>query len=166
MTLAFTVYGTAASKGSMKARLIRTKTGKMFPIVTDSNRGVASWQQLIKEGANHAIAALPASDRAVNDGPVRVTVAFYLPRPQNLMKRGLPVAHLKTPDLDKVTRAVFDALAKVAYVDDKLIVEAVIGKFYADVDDVAHVDIRVEPTAGVKPIVVAPAPLPLFEAVQ
>jgi len=161
MTLAFTVYGVAQPKGNMRAINLK---GMKFPIVTDSNRSVKSWSQLVAQAASDAISAMPASARSVNDGPVRLTVAFYLPRPSKF-KRGAPAACITRPDWDKLARAIGDALEGVAYADDKQIVEAVVGKFYAGVDDVPHASVRVEPTAGVVPLVVAPAPLPLFEGV-
>lgn len=162
MILAFTVYGVAESKGSMTARSFRLPNGHTISKATNTNRNVAKWEDLIRSDASRALYAMPESDRCVNDGPVRLTIGFYLPRPQKYAKRGVPVAHLTAPDLDKLTRAVGDALTGLAYRDDKQVVEAVLGKFYADVDDVPHVVIRVEPTAGVRPHVVAPAPLPLF----
>jgi hypothetical protein len=54
----------------------------------------------------------------------------------------------------------------VVYRDDKQVVEAVIGKFYAGVDETPRVEIRVESTAGVVPRHVPPAPLPLFAEAQ
>lgn len=160
MTLAFRVYGVAQPKGNMRAIHI---PGMKFPIVTDSNRSVKSWSQLIAEGANHALAALPPGDRGVLEGPVRLTMAFYMPRPKKFQtKRGVAAAHITAPDWDKLARGVSDALSHVVYRDDRQVVEAIVGKFYAAVDDLPHVDIRVEPTAGVRPIVVPPAPLPLF----
>jgi crossover junction endodeoxyribonuclease RusA len=158
MRLAFTVYGVAQPKGNMRAIHL---TGMKFPIVTESNRNVKSWAQLVAEGANHALADLPADQRALLDGPVRLTVAFYLPRPKKYHKRA--AAHVTAPDWDKLARAIGDALTQVVYRDDSQIVEAVIGKFYADVDGVPHVDIVVERTGGVRPIVLPPAPRPLFE---
>jgi crossover junction endodeoxyribonuclease RusA len=158
--LAFQVFGVAQPKGNMRAIQVK---GMKFPIVTETNRNVRSWSQLVAEGANRALSALPASDRQVIDGPVRLTVAFYLPRPKKYSRRGVPVAHLTAPDWDKLARAVGDALTHIVYRDDAQVVEAVIGKFYADVDGVPHADIRVEPTAGIRPIVVPAAPLPLFE---
>jgi Holliday junction resolvase RusA-like endonuclease len=137
--------------------------GMKFPVVTDSNRSVKSWSQLVAQAANDAINALPPGARTVIDGPVRLTVAFYMPRPKKFHKRGVPVACLTTPDWDKLARAVSDALAAVAYHDDKQIVEAVIGKFYAAIDDAPHADVRVEPTGGTQPMRVPAAPLPLFE---
>lgn len=160
MVLEFTVFGVAQPKGNMRAIHL---AGMKYPIVTDSNRSVKSWSQLVAEGANRALGALPPADRAILTGPVRLTVAFYLPRPKKFSKRGVPVAHLTAPDWDKLSRAVSDALSHVVYADDKQIVEAVIGKFYTDVDEPPHVRVRVETTAGVRPIVVAAAPLPLFE---
>jgi crossover junction endodeoxyribonuclease RusA len=159
MTLEFTVFGVAQPKGNMRAILI---PGMKFPIVTESNRSVKSWSQLVAEGANRAIGALPPGDRAMLEGAVRLTMAFYLPRPKKYQRRGVPVAHLTAPDWDKLSRAVSDALTHVVYRDDKQIVEAVVGKFYAAVGETPRVDVRVESTAGVHPIAVAPAPLPLF----
>lgn len=160
MTLVFTVYGIAQPKGNMRAIHLK---GMKFPIVTETNRSAKSWSQLVAEGASHALAQLPEDQRAILDGPVRLTVAFYLPRPKKYSKRGVPVAHLKAPDWDKLARGIGDALSQVVYRDDSQIVEAVVGKFYAEVDGVPRVDIRVEQTGGVRPIVVAPAPMPLFE---
>ena len=163
MTLAFTVYGIAEPKGNMTARSFRLPNGHVLSKVTNTNRNVGKWEDLIRADASRALAELAERDRSVNDGPVRLSVAFYLPRPQKFAKRGLPVAHLTAPDWDKLSRAVGDALTGLAYRDDKQIVEAVIAKFYADLDDVPHVDIRVESTAGVRPSAVPPAPLPLFD---
>jgi len=160
MTLEFTVFGVAQPKGNMRAINI---PGMKFPIVTDSNRSVKSWSQLVAEGANRALAALPKENRAILTGPVRLTMAFHLPRPKKFHKRGVPVAHLTAPDWDKLSRAVSDALSQVVYVDDRQVVEAIVGKFYAEVGEPPHVTVRVETTAGVRSMPVPPAPLPLFE---
>lgn len=162
MVLTFTVYGVAQPKGNMRAIHI---PGMKFPIVTETNRSVKSWSQLVAEGANRAIGQLPPGERGLLLGPVRLTIGFFLPCPKKFQpkrRRGIPVAHLTAPDLDKLARGIGDSLTKVVYRDDAQVVEAVIGKFYAGVDELPHVNIRVEPTAGVQPIAVAPAPLPLF----
>ncbi len=162
MKLAFTVYGVAQPKGNIKV-FVREMKGMHIPIATERNRSVKGWSQLVAQGASDALAQLPAPERVMLEGAVRLTVAFYLPRPKKYAKRGVPVAHLTAPDWDKLARGIGDALSQVVYRDDKQIVEAVIGKFYAEVDGVPRVDIVVEPTGGIRPIVVAPAPLPLFE---
>lgn len=159
MILSFTVYGVPQSKGRMRALLVR---GMKFPIVTDSNRSAKSWSQLVAQGASTAILQLPEEARGVMEGPVRLTIAFYMPRPKKYHRRGQPVACLTAPDWDKLARAVCDALTAVVYRDDRQIVEAVVGKFYAGIDDAPHVTVRVEPTAGLDLPVVPAAPLPLF----
>lgn len=159
MTLVFTVFGVPQQKGSIKAFVPK---GWNRPILTDTNRNLKMWAQLVAEGASRSIQQLPAADRGCLTEGVRLTVAFYLPRPKALMRRGLEVAHLKKPDLDKLVRGVKDALTRVVWTDDSLVVELVATKQYADVDGSPHVDIRVEPTAGTRPIVVPVAPLPLF----
>jgi Holliday junction resolvase RusA-like endonuclease len=158
MTLTFTVYGAAQPKGSMRAIQIK---GMKFPIVTDSNRNVKSWSQLVAEGASHALQQLPASDRGLLLHGVRLTIAFYMPRPKKHSKRGVFVPHCVAPDVDKLTRAVLDALKSVAYQDDKQVTELIAGKYYAAVDDAAHVDIRVEPSPG-QPVAALPVDAPLF----
>lgn len=160
MTLAFTVYGVAQPKGNMRALQVK---GMKFPVVTDSNRSVKSWSQLVAQAASDAILALPPGARTVSDGPVRLTIAFYMPRPKKFQRRGVPAACITSPDLDKLIRAVGDALEAVAYRNDSQVVEAVVGKFYAAIDDAPHADVRVEPTSGTEPVQVPPAPLPLFQ---
>jgi crossover junction endodeoxyribonuclease RusA len=162
--LAFTVYGVAQPKGNMRALHLK---GMKFPIVTDSNKSARSWAQLVAEGASHALGQLSDDQRAVLVAAVRVSVAFYLPRPKKYQRRGVAVAHLTKPDIDKLLRGVLDALTQVVWRDDSQVVELVAVKFYADLDDRPHVRIRVSPTAGTRPLLVPAAPLsllPLLEA--
>lgn len=65
------------------------------------------------------------------DGPVSIIVDFYLPRPKahygtgrnaGTLKGSAPVEHLTMPDLDKLVRAVGDALTRLAWRDDSQIV--------------------------------------------
>jgi Holliday junction resolvase RusA-like endonuclease len=160
--LTFRVYGVAMPKGNMRAFL---KRGMKFPIVTESNRSVKSWQQLVAEGASRALQDTPHDLIAFG---VRVTVCFYLPRPKKHSKVGVFVAHCTAPDLDKLSRAVLDALSKVAYYDDAQVTELIAGKYYTSSNSPAYADIRVEPAPHPRvgdPIpVMTPHPLPLFEA--
>jgi Holliday junction resolvase RusA-like endonuclease len=157
--LTFTVFGVAQSKGSMRAF---TPRGMKFPIVTDSNRKAKAWAQLVAEGASRALGQQLAPKMLTT--PIRVTIAFYLPRPKRFAKRGArPIAHLTAPDIDKLLRSVLDALTEVLYLDDAQVVEVLAMKRYADVDVAPHVTIRVEETYGTQALAVPPAPLPLFE---
>lgn len=161
MTLAFTVYGVAVPKGSTRAFVPK---GWTRPIITDTNRNTNSWAQLVAEGASRAIA--DADHFEILRDAVRLTVGFYLPRPKKYQRRGLPVAHLKKPDVDKLVRGVLDALTSVAWLDDSQVVELVAVKQYADVDDPPRVTILVEATAGVRPLAVPAAPHSLFEVTR
>jgi crossover junction endodeoxyribonuclease RusA len=145
MTLAFTVHGAAEPKGNHRALLIK---GMKFPIVTETNKGVKSWQQLVSQGADLALNALPPADRALLVDGVRLSVAFYLPRPKSLPRRH--TAHTKAPDVDKLLRAILDALTHVIFRDDSQVCELVAVKHYAAEGDVPHVDITVAPTQGVE----------------
>jgi crossover junction endodeoxyribonuclease RusA len=171
MTLEFRVFGVAVPKGNMRPFMITSKkTGMQFPILTESNRNVKSWSQLVAEGANHALGERPASERAVVMDGVRLTVAFYLPRPKKYQKRGVNPAHLTAPDLDKLVRAIKDALTHVIWHDDSQVIELVARKDYAAMDDSPHVDVRIEPAFGGTTIAVPKADagsvLPLFEATR
>jgi crossover junction endodeoxyribonuclease RusA len=159
MTLAFTVYGVPMTKGNHRA--LRVK-GMKFPIVTETNRNVASWQQLVAEGASRTIAQLPEAERVLLTSGVRLTMAYYLPRPKKFAKRGAFVHHLTKPDLDRLERAILDALTAVAYEDDKQVTEIVCGKYYAGIGAPSRVDIAVEP-APPCPVGAMVPDLPLFE---
>lgn len=164
MRLLFEVYGVAVPKGNMKPFMITSKaTGMKFPILTESNRNVKSWSQLVAQGASLAINELPEEDRRPLDAGVRLTMQFYLPRPKKYQRAGVEPAHLTNPDLDKLVRAIKDALTKVAYVDDSQVVELLATKQYAEMDKPPRVRICVESTAGCRPVVVPPAPMPLLE---
>ena len=74
------------------------------------------------------------------DGPVSIIVDFYLPRPKahygtgrnaGTLKGSAPVEHLTMPDLDKLVRAVGDALTRLAWRDDSQIVAWHAYKHYA-----------------------------------
>jgi crossover junction endodeoxyribonuclease RusA len=157
--LAFTVFGVPLSKGNHRAFW---KPGMKYPILTESNRNVKSWQQLVQQGASHQLQQLPASERGLLSGAVRLTIAFYLPRPKKYDKRGVFVPHVKSPDLDRLERAILDALTAVAYRDDKQVTEMIAGKYYAEVNGAAHVDIRVEAAPGQPLAFSLPLDQPLF----
>jgi Holliday junction resolvase RusA-like endonuclease len=115
-----------------------------------ANPKTKNWQQLVADGASQAIQALLVAERGLLLSAVRVTLAFYLPRPQSLPKR--VTAHVKAPDLDKLTRAVFDAFTGAVFHDDTQVVDLVATQGYACARDPAHVDIRVEPAAAAVPL--------------
>jgi crossover junction endodeoxyribonuclease RusA len=162
MILTFTVYGVPLPKGNHKAFMPR---GMHHPIITESNRGVASWQQLVKVGASDALNLIAPDTRRLLLEGVRLTTWFVLPRPKSLPAK--ISAHLKAPDVDKLARAVCDAMTGVVYHDDNQVCELICAKRYAAVGEAAHVTIWVEPTLGVARTLflrAEPVPLRLFLA--
>ena len=147
--ISFTVYGVAQPKGSMRAFV---PPGMKHPIVTDSNRNAKSWAQLVAHAAATTLAQTPDGAPQLLQGPVRVSVAFDLPRPKKFNKRGVPIAHLTAPDLDKLLRSVLDALTAVVWHDDSQVVEVLAQKRYAEVAHPPCAHIRVEAANGFRPL--------------
>jgi Holliday junction resolvase RusA-like endonuclease len=145
--LDFRVYGVAQQMGSKRAFVPK---GWTRPVITDSNKNLKSWQQLVSDAANRALHELPATERTLLLEGVRLTIAFYLPRPASLPKR--VTAHTKAPDVDKCVRGLADALTGVVFRDDAQIVDLVAMKRYAPPGAIPYVDVRVEPSAGVVPL--------------
>jgi crossover junction endodeoxyribonuclease RusA len=99
-------------------------TGKYRAVITHDNTRTMPWRRLVAERARDAIAAPIA-------GPVDITLTFWLPRPPSVSAKRRPTPCCK-PDLDKLVRAVLDALSGIAYVDDAQVVVLMAGKRYAD----------------------------------
>ncbi len=75
-----------------------------------------------------AAAMLAMGSRGPFDGPVAVSLSFYLPRPKVAAKRLFP--HLR-PDVDHLVRAFGDAIKGVVVTDDSRIVRLDAQKLYA-----------------------------------
>jgi len=88
------------------------------------------------------------------DGPVRLEITFYFPRPKYhfgtgknaaALKDNAPCYAIKEPDLDKLVRNTQDGLSKIVFDDDKLVCELEVGKNY-ETDSAWHgAEIRVTP---------------------
>lgn len=127
LPLTFTVYGVPIPKGSAKGFKHRS-TGRV--IVTHDNPRTKSWQQAVLEAAQIAMGFDPPVD-----GPVALTLRFYLPKPKSTPRR--VVDAVKKPDLDKLVRCAKDGLTRGGvYHDDSQVVAVVARKdFAADVFD-------------------------------
>lgn len=84
-----------------------------------------------------AIAAHYAGD--VLDGPVSVSLDFRIPRPKTVSRESPSVR----PDLDKLVRAVLDALTGRAWADDGQVVQLTASKNYGT--DSVGVLVKVRP---------------------
>ena len=120
----FDVAGIPVPQGA----LVRSPSGGLY---NRGARNLDAWRHAI---ATEARAARWHED--LLDGPVTVRVTFRLPCPQgHVGSRGLrPSAprHPSTrPDLDKLARAVLDALTGVVFADDAQVAELIATKVYA-----------------------------------
>ena len=120
----FFTPGVPAPEGSHK--YVGHRGGR--PVVAHDNPRLAWWRTIVARAANDAARA--AGWDAPHDGPVAVEARFYLPRP----KRPRFPDHAATkPDLDKLARAVGDALAAPGgpLAEDSRIVTWVLTKWWA-----------------------------------
>lgn len=128
------VPGLPETKGSMKAF---KKPGARFASITASNAGkLGQWQGRVAEIAGAHFAG------PIIDGPVKMEMIFYFLRPESHfrtsksgtgrdLRNGAPVLMSNGKDLDKLERAIFDALSKLVYVDDRQVCGVVKWKHYA-----------------------------------
>lgn len=144
----FFVQGIPVPQGSKRAFVVRGK-----PILTEE-AGVRhkTWRHDIRSKGEDIWNAAPA------DGPVTVRLIFRFPRPlshygtggnRNVMKATAPMRHTQKPDIDKLSRAVLDALTGVVWVDDDQIDLLVASKVWATTDEAmplpgveVYVDVR------------------------
>lgn len=133
--LSFTVWGIAQPKGSTRAFVPQ---GWTRAVVTAANPKTKGWQELVAEAA---LGAMPSP--TLIDGPVSLSVSFYLPRPKSIKARTVP--HTTKPDLDKLVRAVKDGLTRIVWRDDAQVVEVKAWKQYAPPTMTPHALITVEP---------------------
>ena len=136
--LHFTVYGVAQPKGSARAFVPK---GWTHAVVTAANPKNKGWQQLVAEAASHALTKTPAFQMLETSAVLRVV--FFLPRPKAIRDKVVP--HTKKPDLDKLVRSVKDALTKVVWQDDALVVEIAARKEYARPGESPRAEISVSP---------------------
>jgi crossover junction endodeoxyribonuclease RusA len=136
----FTVVGVPEKQGSMRA--FAGKNGRAFIRQGDSAKQrtkLEDWRHAVAEGGRKALGDTPGP---TEEGPVTVAVSFLLPKPKSAPKwKRWPTAK---PDLDKLIRAVFDALTGVLFKDDSQVVSVTASKAYA-VDCPAGADIQVVP---------------------
>jgi len=101
---------------------------------------VWSFKAAVQVGATSAYQGAPL------DYPLRVDIEFVFPRPKAMVWKTKPMPRLwcgKKPDRDNLEKAVYDALNGILWVDDALICDGRIQKFYAAGDEQPHVKITV-----------------------
>ena len=107
--MTITVYGMPAPQGSKR------HVGR--GIMIESSAKVKPWREAVKWAAVEAMARpdhMP--DAPMIRGPVRISVAFTLPRPKSRPKRELWPD--RKPDLDKLVRSTLDAIVDAGAIED------------------------------------------------
>jgi crossover junction endodeoxyribonuclease RusA len=132
----FRVDGTPAPKGSTRAFVIKGRA-----VTTEANKHTRPWAALVKDAARESAGPSIVFARGV---PVCLKAVFTLPRPASLPKR--VADHTKKPDLDKLARAIKDALTGIVWQDDSQVTALVIAKRYAAAEERAGVNVSVSRT--------------------
>lgn len=137
-SVAFTVHGEPAPQGS---KTVARSGDRSF--VREDNPATEPWRNAV------AAAAAEAMDgREPIGGPVRLDVAFVFARPRShfgtgrnagRLKPSAPHYAAKLPDVDKLVRALGDALTGIVLVDDSRIVVLAASKHYGS--PAAHVSV-------------------------
>ena len=126
----FTVYGLPVPQGSKSA----IRQGPRTLIVERGRKTLNPWRGQIAMTAA-AILVKPITE------PVEVELTFTLPRPKSHFRSGSRAAELREdapvyvshrPDVDKLARAVLDALTGVAFLDDGQVSCLIAAKVYGD----------------------------------
>ena len=147
--IAFSVLGMPVAQGSKK--VIR---GHLIEMADERLR---SWRQDVAVTAQQTMQGRPWQ------GPVMVVLNFYLPRPKahygtgrnaEKLKPAAPAYPSTHPDIDKLCRAVLDAMTGIVFHDDRQVVMIQAGKFYGQPGmecEVAPTYARAAQSEGVSP---------------
>lgn len=135
----FTVIGQPRTKGSMRGFPVKRKSGRMGVALTDDNPKTAQWEARVAHAAAQAHGGPPL------DGPVMLCVTFYLPRPKGHYGSGKNASQIKPnspqkpigkkDDIDKLLRALMDALTDILWRDDGQVVTVIALKRYGCAGD-------------------------------
>lgn len=114
--ISYFVKGLPTPQGSSRAFVVGGRA-----VITSANPNLKDWRHLIADASQEQAMMI--------EGPIKLGVGFVLPRPKSLPKRQM--WHIKRPDLDKLIRAVCDALTGIMWHDDSQVVTIEATKSYA-----------------------------------
>ena len=106
----FTVLGIPAPQGSKTFKGMRGG----HAIMADDCKALKPWRDSVIWAAREA--KLKANFAGWDECPVAVEIYFYLPRPKSTPKRVF--YPIRKPDVDKLERAILDALTISGLIDD------------------------------------------------
>jgi Holliday junction resolvase RusA-like endonuclease len=130
-SITFSVLGQPVPQGSKRGF---ARGGKV--VMLEMGKNLQPWRQEIA-----VVASQHMGSESPWLGPIRVKLTFFIPRPKGhygtgrnatTLKASAPRFPISSPDLDKLTRAVLDALTGIAYRDDAQVHSLDTMKLYAD----------------------------------
>lgn len=138
-TATITVMGRPIPKGSMLA-FKHAKTSKA--VIVPDNEKLPEWEALV---AAEALVVWKKLGYTVSRGPVSVDLKVFRKRPAKHFGTGRNAGRLRpdapdypmtvnTGDIDKLKRAIHDALEGICYVNDSQVVESCGYKLWGDED--------------------------------
>lgn len=136
MTTTFTAYGIPRPQGSKR----RVGKGRYI----EASKYLLQWRKTVATAAMAAHGNLPPHTTATVGRMI-----FYFPLPKSHPERACQ-PYLNTPDLDKLNRAVGDALTEAHVItDDKIIYRWNNAKYYCDsYDDPPRAEVEISSTIG------------------
>lgn len=130
MAIEFFVPGTPRPQGSKRA-FVR---GNRAMMVESAGQPLKDWRAAVRLEAGYAMDDQDPSDPFA--GPVEIKLAFRFVRPKSHLLRDGSLAkgrsehHTIRPDIDKLVRAVLDAMTGVVWLDDSQVVAITASKGY------------------------------------
>lgn len=135
-TLSVFVAGQPAPQGS-KRGFVNRHTGKVAMV--ESSKAVKPWRESVRQ----ALLEETGQPRMTFDGAVIVELRFIMRRPVSTPKRRTPPA-VKKPDLDKLVRAILDAVSSAGvWRDDSHVVQLSAMKRLAQLDEAPGCEIAI-----------------------
>lgn len=121
--ICFTIYGIPQPQGSTRAFIPK---GWSRPVITTDNKSLKPWRQDVSQTAQ--LEMQKAGLSIVQNKPIFLCANFYFDRPKSLKKS--IVQKITKPDLDKLFRALSDALTGIVFKDDSQIVASTVVKSF------------------------------------
>lgn len=125
--LKYFVLGMPVPQGDLSAS---PRSGKLY----HKNKALEPWRYSIAWQGRREMRRQFGDTEPV-DGPISMALEFVVKRPAGTAKTRATPPAVKKPDLDKLTRAVLDALTGVVYVDDSQVVHINTTKRMAEVNE-------------------------------
>jgi Holliday junction resolvase RusA-like endonuclease len=134
----FFVPGLPVTQGSTQAFIVKGARGPRAVVTHKNPKRLRSWRLDVAAKAKATIPPLVLTQTVHERAPITLRLEFFLPAPKSRpitlktdRQRALWAYHAKRPDLDKLIRAVLDALTGTAFADDAQVFHVTATKDYA-----------------------------------